>query len=68
MTIEQENVVDKGKKTGQLYLVDLAGSERYDKTGATGMTANEARKINLSLFTLKKVIDAINKKQSKPNS
>jgi len=60
MTVEQENVIDKGRKTGTLYKIDLAGSEKYDKTGATGLTLDQARKINVSLFTLKKVIDAIN--------
>ena len=33
-------------------MVDLAGSERIAKTGATGKTLEEAKKINLSLSTL----------------
>jgi hypothetical protein len=36
-------------KKSRLNLVDLAGSERISKTGATGKTLEEAKKINLSL-------------------
>lgn len=39
-------------KQAKLNLVDLAGSERIAKTGATGKTLDEAKKINLSLTTL----------------
>ena len=39
-------------KQAKLNLVDLAGSERIAKTGATGKTLEEAKKINLSLTTL----------------
>ena len=39
-------------KQAKLNLVDLAGSERISKTGATGKTLEEAKKINLSLTTL----------------
>ena len=35
-----------------MNLVDLAGSERIAKTGATGKTLEEAKKINLSLTFL----------------
>eukprot|EP01062_Namystynia_karyoxenos_P078277 TRINITY_DN8039_c2_g1_i2.p1 TRINITY_DN8039_c2_g1~~TRINITY_DN8039_c2_g1_i2.p1 ORF type:complete len:1282 (+),score=565.69 TRINITY_DN8039_c2_g1_i2:104-3949(+) len=42
--------------TSQLNLVDLAGSERVGKTHATGKTAFEGTRINLSLSTLGKVI------------
>ena len=42
-----------------INLVDLAGSERIGKTGATGETAAEGRAINLSLTTLRKVIDVL---------
>ena len=52
-------------KTGRLYLVDLAGSEKIDKTGATGTTLEEAKKINLSLTTLGKVIHALTDKKIK---
>ena len=49
---------DAGKK-GKLNLVDLAGSEKISKTGAAGETLEEAKKINLSLSALGKVIHAL---------
>lgn len=44
---------------GKLNLVDLAGSEKIAKTGATGDTLQEAKKINSSLSTLGQVIHAL---------
>jgi kinesin family protein 11 len=46
-------------KTGKLYLVDLAGSECIGKSGATEKRAKEAGKINQSLLTLGRVINAL---------
>ncbi|KAH7815929.1 kinesin 1C [Monocercomonoides exilis] len=46
-------------KTGKLNLVDLAGSEKVKKTGATGQTLNEAKKINQSLSALGMCIHAL---------
>ena len=46
-------------KKGTLNLVDLAGSEKVSKTGAVGLTLEEAKKINLSLSTLGNVIHAL---------
>jgi kinesin family protein 5 len=43
---------DGSIKTGKLSLVDLAGSEKIGKTGATGQTLEEAKKINKSLSAL----------------
>lgn len=57
--INQKNVETGSMKTGSLYLVDLAGSEKVGKTGATGQTLEEAKKINTSLSTLGKVINAL---------
>ena len=57
MTITQNNSVTFTCKTGKLYLVDLAGSEKIAKTGATGQTLDEAKKINKSLSTLGLVIN-----------
>jgi hypothetical protein len=37
---------------GTLNLVDLAGSEKISKTGASGSTLEEAKKINQSLSSL----------------
>ena len=42
-----------------LYLVDLAGSERVKKTKAVDMRLEEAKKINYSLLTLGKCINAL---------
>jgi len=46
-------------KQSKLNLVDLAGSERQAKTGATGQTLEEAKKINASLTALGNVINAL---------
>ena len=48
-----------GVLVGQLSLVDLAGSESVKYTGATGETLDEARKINLSLSVLSRVISTL---------
>jgi kinesin family member 5 len=50
---------DGSKKTAKLNLVDLAGSERIGKTGASGKLLEEAKKINMSLTTLGRVIKAL---------
>jgi kinesin family protein 5 len=47
---------DGSKKNAKLNLVDLAGSERIAKTGASGKVLDEAKKINLSLTVLGRVI------------
>lgn len=59
LTITVNNKADDSCKTGKLYLVDLAGSESNEKTGAVGQTAVEAKNINLSLLTLRKVINSL---------
>ncbi|GMM33449.1 Smy1 protein [Saccharomycopsis crataegensis] len=46
-------------KRGSLFLVDLAGSEKVAKTGASGQTLEEAKKINSSLSSLGHVINAL---------
>ena len=46
-------------KDGRLYLVDLAGSESIGKSGAKGMSATEAKKINKSNEALKRVIESL---------
>ena len=48
-----------GVLVGQLSLVDLAGSESVKYTGAKGETLDEARKINLSLSVLSRVISTL---------
>ena len=73
--IHQRNTESGSQKSGNLYLVDLAGSEKVSwdelvlglklmivqvgKTGATGQTLEEAKKINKSLSALGMVINAL---------
>eukprot|EP00755_Sulcionema_specki_P015037 Sspe_Gene.58326::Locus_31984_Transcript_1_1_Confidence_1.000_Length_2106::g.58326::m.58326/K17914/KIF13; kinesin family member 13 len=63
--MQQERVGIGGPKTvsserrANINLVDLAGSENVKRSGATGSTLVEAQKINLSLTTLRRVIDAL---------
>lgn len=59
ITITQKNVETGSAKSGQLFLVDLAGSEKIGKTGASGQTLEEAKKINKSLSALGMVINAL---------
>ncbi|KAI5821176.1 P-loop containing nucleoside triphosphate hydrolase protein [Pyronema omphalodes] len=59
ITINQKNVETGSLKTGSLYLVDLAGSEKVGKTGASGQTLEEAKKINKSLSALGMVINSL---------
>jgi len=55
---------DKVRRS-KLHLVDLAGSERVHKTKSDGITLNEAKYINTSLFYLEMVIVALNEKNKK---
>ncbi|EHY53689.1 Kinesin heavy chain [Exophiala dermatitidis] len=59
VTINQKDVNTGSQKSGMLYLVDLAGSEKVGKTGASGQTLEEAKKINKSLSALGMVINAL---------
>lgn len=59
VTINQKDINTGSQKSGMLYLVDLAGSEKVGKTGATGQTLEEAKKINKSLSALGMVINAL---------
>ncbi|KAG9097633.1 hypothetical protein FS749_005873 [Ceratobasidium sp. UAMH 11750] len=59
ITIQQRNTETGAMKTGNLYLVDLAGSEKVGKTGVSGQTLEEAKKINKSLSALGMVINAL---------
>lgn len=54
-TINGKSIIRQSK----LNLVDLAGSERQAKTGTTGQTLEEAKKINASLSALGNVITAL---------
>jgi kinesin family member 5 len=59
ITVTQKNVETGSAKSGRLYLVDLAGSEKVGKTGASGQTLEEAKKINKSLSALGMVINSL---------
>lgn len=54
----------KGTVKSSLFLVDLAGSEKVNKTGATGRSLEEAKKINSSLSRLGTVIYALTENRS----
>jgi len=58
ITVQQKSP-DGSIKHGKLNLVDLAGSEKVSKTGSTGETLEEAKKINQSLSALGNVINAL---------
>lgn len=57
--ITQQDPIKGTQKTSTINLVDLAGSEKIAQSGATGKVADEAKAINLSLTTLRKVIDVL---------
>ena len=57
--VSQKNVESGAVRSGRLFLVDLAGSEKVGKTGASGQTLEEAKKINKSLTSLGMVINAL---------
>ncbi|EGG13785.1 kinesin family member 3 [Cavenderia fasciculata] len=59
LSIQQKNLKEGSMKNGKLYLVDLAGSEKVSKTGAQGVTFDEAKMINKSLSSLGNVINAL---------
>jgi kinesin family member 5 len=59
IAITQKNLDTGAAKSGKLYLVDLAGSEKIGKTGASGQTLEEAKKINKSLTALGMVINSL---------
>eukprot|EP01047_Picozoa_sp_COSAG01_P103641 COSAG01_NODE_33076_length_570_cov_1.424628_2_plen_147_part_01 len=50
---------DGSSTVSRLNLADLAGSEQVKKTGATGQTLEEAKKINQSLSALGNCINAL---------
>jgi kinesin family protein 5 len=57
--VAQKNIETGSARSGRLFLVDLAGSEKVGKTGASGQTLEEAKKINKSLTSLGMVINAL---------
>lgn len=57
--LTQKDITTGEVKRSHLFLVDLAGSEKVDRSGATGVTLEEAKKINLSLSVLGLVINSL---------
>ncbi|PRQ41964.1 putative minus-end-directed kinesin ATPase [Rosa chinensis] len=57
------DALEAKREVSKLWLVDLGGSERLLKTGATGLTLDEGRAINLSLSSLGDVIAALRRKR-----
>ncbi|XP_021862094.1 kinesin-like protein KIN-14U [Spinacia oleracea] len=51
-------------RISKLWMVDLGGSERLLKTGATGLTLDEGRAINLSLSALGDVIASLRRRRT----
>ncbi|KAM9336005.1 kinesin-like protein KIF22 [Symphorus nematophorus] len=58
--VRTQRALPHRQQTGKLYLVDLAGSEDNRRTGNQGIRLKESGAINLSLFTLSKVVDSLN--------
>ncbi|XP_062198074.1 kinesin-like protein KIN-14O [Phragmites australis] len=61
ITIRRHGVTEEVSK---LWLIDLGGSERLLKTGASGLTMDEGKAINLSLSAFGDVIAALRRKRS----
>ena len=59
IVLTQKNINTLETKVSKLSLVDLAGSEKVRKSGATGQTLEEAKKINKSLSALGLVINSL---------
>eukprot|EP00756_Hemistasia_phaeocysticola_P037800 Hpha_TRINITY_DN16721_c0_g2::TRINITY_DN16721_c0_g2_i1::g.77398::m.77398/K10392/KIF1; kinesin family member 1 len=72
VAFKQQNPLTGQTTLSNINLVDLAGSERLKLSGAEGARADEAQKINLSLSTLRRVIDILienaKKKKGQPKS
>lgn len=58
--VRTQRALPNRQQTGKLYLIDLAGSEDNRRTGNQGIRLKESGAINLSLFTLSKVVDSLN--------
>ena len=65
LTLQQESKLRGTKKIALLNLIDLAGSERIKQSGVQGQNLTEAKNINLSLTTLRRVIDTMLENQSR---
>ncbi|CAL6059170.1 Kinesin-like_protein [Hexamita inflata] len=54
-------------RKSKFHFVDLAGSERVSQTGSEGLILSQARYINVSLFHLETVIQALARAQKDPS-
>ncbi|KAJ9469747.1 Kinesin-like protein unc-104 [Diplonema papillatum] len=70
ISIVQANPATGLRRNALINLVDLAGSERLKMSQVQGTAATEAKNINLSLSTLRKVFDTLiaNSKKKNPKS
>eukprot|EP00760_Papus_ankaliazontas_P032697 PhM_4_TR5932/c0_g1_i1/m.84083/K17914/KIF13; kinesin family member 13 len=59
LCVRRKNAILGTERISIINLVDLAGSERVKMSGASGNTLNEAKNINMSLTTLRRVIDIL---------
>lgn len=65
ITIAHHGDATEGQaRISKLWMVDLGGSERLLKTGATGLTLDEGRAINLSLSALGDVIASLRRRRT----
>lgn len=59
VSLTQKSPLKGTTRMSNINLVDLAGSERIKMSGAKGQALQEAKSINLSLSTLRRVIDVL---------
>lgn len=64
----QKQVNSDTVKKSKFHFVDLAGSERVSRTGADGVVLQQARYINVSLFHLETVIQALHRQMTQPQA
>eukprot|EP00759_Apiculatamorpha_spiralis_P056890 PhF_6_TR8322/c0_g1_i2/m.12946 len=64
--VKQKLPLEGMQRLAMLNLVDLAGSERIRRSGVTGQSLVEAKTINQSLSTLRRVIDILIENESIP--
>ena len=66
LQITQNNAQTAMQRISSINLVDLAGSEKIKLSGVSGQALLEAKNINLSLSTLRRVIDVLIDNSGKP--
>lgn len=63
VNVTQTELVKQTRRSSKLFLVDLAGSEQVSRSGATGLSLEQAAKINKSLSALSLVIQSLVEKK-----